>query len=516
MVAISSNTMNNKGNTTTKMIMAFICGIAVSQLFFSMSLQDNSHCDEKLLLDGNVMVTSKILEQTESLTRTLADVSEKTVGATSLRIPEPSPTDAPTVSPTKSPTASPIEPEETEPDNVETTTTTTETNGEESSKQELGSLTYPAFPYHRGVYPPFFNQRPKDFDNRTFWNTEDKCRFSSAWLRAAAASPTQEGGVCRHDNKECPIFVHTELLLRRNTTMVDYRKEQLPVLSFLATQHESVIMNILVNEKDYTNPPAWVTALLEHPTYKHRIQLQYWTVDTMDADGLPDNFLPAFKHAFENLAVPASASDVRRYAVLYDKGGLWFDTDHVYLSDVRPLMGYDYVVVADRNKLNNCAIGTHKRHSEMMKRILHQVVKTYENKNDGKYYRFGPYLFEDMRKDTKRPMPFGVLSACLFDAWGGHAKNQPWWWDFTTKKASKRHMQFLQDRTGPFAYHWHGLWPDKVIPTSSASVLHKNYVLELGLDPEIFKADMTEVDWTEFKNFEPYSGATIPLPESYF
>ncbi|CAJ1938000.1 unnamed protein product [Cylindrotheca closterium] len=507
MVAINSNTMNNKGNTTTKMIMAFICGIAVSQFFFSMSLHgDNSHCDEHMLLDGHVMVNSKIPEQAESLTRTLADAASETTGG-ALRIPQPSPTDPPT----RSPTASPIEPKIEPAANIVQTAATTQTNG-----PEIGSLTYPAFPYHRGVYPLFFNQRPSDFDNRTYWNTEDKCRYSSAWLRAAASSPTQEGGVCRHDNKECPILVHTELLLKRNTSMVDYRKEQLPVLSFLATQHESVKMNILVNEQDHKNPPAWVTALLEHPVYKHRIQLQYWTVDTMDSEGLPDNFLPAFKHAFENLAVPASASDVRRYAVLYDKGGLWFDTDHVYLSDVRPLMGYDYVVVADRNKLNNCAIGTHQRHSEMMKRILHQVVKTYENKNDGKYYRFGPYLFEDMRKDKSKAMPFGVLNACLFDAWGGHAKNQPWWWDFSQKKASKRHMQFLQDRTGPFAYHWHGLWPDKVIPTSSASILHKNYVVQLGLDPEIFKADMSEVDWTPFKDYNPYSGETIPLPESYF
>lgn len=489
-----------KGTDVTKMLVAFICGIAVSQFFFSVSMtnvHDNSHCEERMILDGNTF--------TENLnTRTLASAvtSVQQESPSSLRRIPPTdpPTPVPTTEPRRTATAPPV--------NVQTASAPT--------KHELGSLTYPAFPFHRGVYPPFFNQRPKDFSNRTYWSNEPTCRYSAAWLRAAAESPTQKGGVCRHDHPECPIYVHTELLLKRNTTMVDYRKEQLPVLSFLATQHESVILNILVNEDDYKNPPAWVTALLKHPQYKKRIQLQYWTIDDMDSDGLPDNFVPAFKHAFENLAVPASASDVRRYAVLYDKGGLWFDTDHVFLSDVRPLMGYDYVVVADRNTLNNCAIGTHQRHSEMMKRVLHQVVQTYKQKNDGKYYRFGPYLFEDMRKDKTQPMPFGVLSACLFDAWGGHMKNSPWWWDLPSKKASKRHMQFLQDPTGPFAFHWHGNWFDEIKPLSSMSILHKNYVVQLGLDPQIFKADMSEEDWTPYKNFRPYEGETIPLPKSYF
>lgn len=483
--------------------MAFLCGIAVSQFFFSWSMtkvvHDNSQCEQKLI------------PESPAATRTLAvadTTSEKTQPALRRIPPSQPPTDPPTPIP-------PIE-SKTTPTNVQATTTTTtiETKQQQQQQQqhELGSLTYPPFPYNRGVYPPFFQQRP--FQNRTYWGKEDACRFSSAWLRAAAASPSQQGGVCRHDHKECPIYVHTELLLKRNTTMVDYRKEQLPVLSFLATQHESVIMNILVNQQDYQNPPLWVKALLEDDRYKHRMQLQYWTVDTMSSEGLPDSFLPSFQHAFENLAVPASASDVRRYAVLYDKGGLWFDTDHIYLSDVRPLMGYDYVVVADKNRLNNCAIGTHKRHSEMMRRILYQVVKTYERKNDGKYYRFGPYLFEDMRKDYSQPMPFGILNACLFDAWGGHAKNSPWWWDFNKKKAGKKQFQFFQDRTGPFAYHWHGLWFEKVAKTSSAAVIHKNYVVQLGLDPEIFQADMSEPDWTQAKM--PYSGKTIELPRSYF
>lgn len=466
-----------------KIALAFICGFTVSRFFFFVSILNTNdqeeRCAELLLAERNVSVTPVISHPpAESLARKiLADTPNVPASANESKIQNPP---------------------------------------EQTTDVKLGSLTYPAFPYHRGVYPPFFLQRPYDFDNRTAWNREDVCRYSSAWLRAAAASPSQQGGVCRHDNEKCPIYVHTELLLKRNTTMVDYRKEQLPVLSFLATQHESVIMNILVNEEDYANPPAWVTALLQNPKYKHRLRLEHWDIKTMDAGSLPPDFLPAFQDAFENLAHAASRSDVRRYAVLYHYGGLWFDTDSIYITDVRPLMGYDYVVVADKNKLNNGAIGTHQRHSEMMKRILYQVVEAYKNKNDGKYYRFGPYLFEDIRRKRKEPMPFGVLSACMFDAWGGHAKNSPWWWDFNSKQATKRMMQFFQDQNGPFAYHWHGLWSEKIQPGSTASILHKNFVEQLGLDPEVFKAAMDEEDWTKYKDHKPFEGRKIPLPEGYF
>jgi hypothetical protein len=454
-------------------VVVFVLGFALSQLLFSASVYNDKHfCDEAALVDGNSVLPSKVPQQTP-----------------------------PQVAPSKPPISSPGIFREMEDRDILKTTRTTETK----DAAEPGSLSFPPFPYHRGVFPPFFLQRPDEFKNRSMWGKESKCRETADWLREAASADSQKGGFCRHNSSECPIYVHTELLLERNSTMVDYRKEQLPVLSFLATQHPSVILNILVNEKDYKRPPKWLDILLKHEEFGKRLRIDNWDIETLNADGLPDDFFETFKDAYANLAVPASRSDVRRYAVMYHYGGLWFDTDTIYLSDVRPLMGYDYVVVASEKKLNNCAIGTWGRHSEMMKRILEQVVHTHKNKNDGQYYRFGPHLFADIRKDKKKPMPFGVLNACLFDAWGGKAKNEPWWWDFFEKQSSKGNMQFFQDRTGQFAYHWHGKWFAEIKPNSIASIIHTNYVKQLKLNPVTFKA-ADEVDWSEAKNHQPYQG----------
>jgi hypothetical protein len=468
-------TTTTRGIKTAVFVFAF--GFALSQLLFSAAVyNDKSFCDEAALMEGNSMLLWNL---------------------------------APQVAPSTPPISSPGTIREMEDTAISKTTRTTETK----NAAEPGSLSLPPFPYHRGVFPPFFLQRPNEFKNRTMWAKEPKCRESADWLRAAAFADSQKGGVCRHNSSECPIYVHTELLLQRNSTMVDYRKEQLPVLSFLATQHPSVILNILVNEEDYKLPPKWLDILLKHKEFGKRLRIDNWDIETLNADGLPHDFFETFKDAYNNLKVPASRSDVRRYAVMYHYGGLWFDTDTIYLSDVRPLMGYDYVVVADRDKLNNCAIGTWGRHSEMMKRILEQVVHTHKNKNDGKYFRFGPYLFEDIRNDQKKAMPFGVLNACFFDAWGGKAKNEPWWWDFF-EKSKKQEMQFFQDRTGPFTYHWHGKWFDEMKPNSIASIIHTNYVKQLNLDPVAFKA-ADEVDWSEAKNYQPYQGSSV-IPKSIF
>ena len=368
------------------------------------------------------------------------------------------------------------------------------------TEETIGSLTFPPFDSSKTELPKFFFKTSKDinFENRSYWSKEPKCRETSKWLRDAAAAPGQQGGVCRGDNSNCPIYVHTELLLSRNESLVDFRKEQIPVLSFLATQHPSVTLNILVNEKDYNSPPRWLSTLLAHSSYGKRLRIENWDIGKLNTDDLQPDFLETFKHAYENLAVPASRSDVRRYSVMYHYGGLWFDTDTVYIADVRPLMGYDYVNIADRQKLNNAAIGTSTRHSLMMKSILEHVVYTYKNNNDGSYYRFGPYLFEDMKRisqNKNKPMPFNVISACLFDMWGGRAKDGPWWWDFFKKPMQKRFMKFFQAETGPFSWHWHGAWSDNFTEHSIASVIHSNYVRQLNLDPKVFGSN-DEVDWT--------------------
>ena len=93
----------------------------------------------------------------------------------------------------------------------------------------------------------------------------------------------------------------------------DARREQLPILSFLATQHALVKMNIIVNEQDYTNPPEWLEYLLRHPVYGERLQITNFDFETLE--NLPQKRL--LSKAYHNVKTLANKSDLRRYAVLY-------------------------------------------------------------------------------------------------------------------------------------------------------------------------------------------------------
>ena len=198
----------------------------------------------------------------------------------------------------------------------------------------------------------------------------------------------------------------------------------------------------------------------------------------------------------------ASMSDIRRYAALYKYGGIWFDTDTIFLSDVRPLMGVDFVSLTQGEFFNNAVVGTSAVHSEFMKRTLWSCAELFrQDPNNKNYFRSGPSLFGEMRNDMSEPMPFSALPGCLVDtSWVGGFPGGLGWDEMFNRNATDDNLEFLSNNeTGAFSFHWHGRWKNDIERGSSASIAHANFVQKLHLDPTEFGA-ADEIDLTAWKD----------------
>jgi len=301
-------------------------------------------------------------------------------------------------------------------------------------------------------WPPF-TKRPFDYMLQHIWAQDKNCRVLAKYLRAKSSNHASPYDSVR--------LVHTEMLIKRNDN-VDPRKEQLPVLSFLATQHESLTLNILISDEGaLENSLKWLKVLLDHYSYGKRIRLQYFD-PIFDVERLPlsKSETESIKRALSKEGVKhlASASDIRRYAVLFTYGGIWFDTDTIFLTDVRPLMGVDSVSLTQEKFFNNAFISTSTAHSEFMKRTLKRCAHLFQSdpKNEN-YFRFGPSLLQEMRNNMSETMPFTALPGCLVDtSWVGGFEGALGWDEMFSRNATekKSRFPFRRDRSFLISLAW--------------------------------------------------------------
>eukprot|EP00526_Cylindrotheca_closterium_P018413 CAMPEP_0113622220 /NCGR_PEP_ID=MMETSP0017_2-20120614/11377_1 /TAXON_ID=2856 /ORGANISM="Cylindrotheca closterium" /LENGTH=370 /DNA_ID=CAMNT_0000532027 /DNA_START=231 /DNA_END=1343 /DNA_ORIENTATION=- /assembly_acc=CAM_ASM_000147 len=332
-----------------------------------------------------------------------------------------------------------------------------------------------------GVVPLFLTRRPSWNLQHGWWKSERQCRSYAKQIREFWKH--NEKAVCGPDDKSCSTLVHTELMQEpKKSGSHDARRHQLPILSFLATQHSSVKLNILANEQDYTNPPEWLAYLLRHPVYGERLQITSFDFETLE--NLPEKRL--LSKAYHNVETWPNKSDLRRYAVLYHFGGIWIDSDNLILNDLRPLFGFDFVY-ASGSRLNGAVLGVSGPQSLFMRAAIDHATTTFETKRYPKsYYRFADDLFKDL--DKKHKKLFLKLSGCLFESsWGGKYQNAPSEAELWSQPTKPENEEFFLDPTGIFTYHWHGHWSFRITPKSFGSVAHSNYVRELQLDRSIFQ-----------------------------
>ena len=352
----------------------------------------------------------------------------------------------------------------------------------------------------RSTIPSVFRQRPSWTIIHGWYKSEHNCREYAKEIRrvySEALMQTKFPTSCYSSSPNyspCIPLVHTELLeFRAVEDTNSFKKEQLLILSFLASQRlktgPTLKLNILVSEQDYRSPPAWLSFLLNHESYGKHLQITHFQFDVLQ--DLPQHQIDLLSTAFnttEDGSPLANKSDLRRYAVLYHYGGLWFDTDTIFVNDVRPLLNYDFVYVAG-SRYNGAVMGANGPKSDFIRNVIdHPTYSIQENRYESSYYRFAHDLFRDLAKrDSKL---FLKLSGCLFECgWGGRFQNGPRQWSdiWNLQLDNKNQVDFLvNDPDGVFSYHWHGHWDHKMKPGSLSSTVHAHYVRYLKLDPAIF------------------------------
>jgi len=292
--------------------------------------------------------------------------------------------------------------------------------------------------------------RPFDSIVRASLGDQKSCSKIAIWMRQLFQQELQVDSFYNETH-----HLHTELLQEPNNSssndnsnnhhLTDPRKSQLPILSFLVSQPASsnLVLNIWTNTRaDYEQPPIWLSTLLNHDKYKHRIQLRLFEreIDS-SSDSTTTTLLPLpmssdtttttttttstssiLREAISNVQHAASSSDIRRYLALYKYGGIWFDTDTIFIADVRPLLGIDFVSLTQEEFWNNAVVGTSSRRSAFMWKTLQLCAQLYQqNPHHKDYFRYGTNLFRLMRKDTSSHQPkmsFRILPGCLVDsAW---------------------------------------------------------------------------------------------------
>ena len=321
-----------------------------------------------------------------------------------------------------------------------------------------------------------FLERPFDFMFQGIWAQEQNCRALACWLRQVSAGHFKSS-----------YDVHTEMFMSQsNIGNIDPRKQQLPILSFLATQDPSVVLNIWI--RGAAKPPAWLSSLLNSVQYGSRLRLRHFDLQSLLEElALSDDEKSLLSRALlvdGGIGIEASRSDIQRYIVLFVHGGIWFDTDTVFLSDVRPLAEVDFVTITQKDFLNNAIVGTSMKGSFFMQETLKDCARLFkESPNHENYFRYGPSLFGSVRSDFSRPMPFRVLPGCLVDSsWTGGFRGDPGWDGIFRNNATEENLAFLVDRTsGPFSFHWHGRWDMNITEGSFAAIAHEALLEELGL-----------------------------------
>jgi len=158
-------------------------------------------------------------------------------------------------------------------------------------------------------------------------------------------------------------------------------------------------------------------------------------------------------------------SDVVRYILLYNYGGVWFDLDCFILRSFDPIF-YNFenkicVYTWENNIYPNGAIYISlEPRSETMKNIIEFIVKRSQG-----------WGFQEARLTFDLPLDLLVLPCSWFDAgW----INNPFLFHFNNFfDPTDKQYDFDNFFKGAFCFHWHNNWNKKIDASSAVSQLIK-------------------------------------------
>lgn len=338
------------------------------------------------------------------------------------------------------------------------------------------------------------------FSMGKLWDRE-RCESAGRRLTAEHASEPSR-----------PLLIHTEVPfgnVSRTQGGVDPRKERLGLLSFLASHLQNLPTSSLWlwHEEPVSGPlEELLRVVLEHPVYNKSVVLKKFdAAEEFGALAFMNSTAREQMRALWESTDGAPKSDLARYALLYNHGGTWVDSDVLFLKDARPLADRNFVYVNERDAFfNNAVVGTTGPRSRFMEVLLTRISgeavdgpvghhAPYGWKVPGFHvgpYRWGGALFQRL---YDRPLEFGgeglswsVLPACIVDPqWYLEYKELVTWEEFSIGSATEAQVAYLDPRQpevhGMFLYHWHNRWDERIAKGSFAERVEALYLDILGL-----------------------------------
>eukprot|EP00438_Fugacium_kawagutii_P012646 Skav215601 [mRNA] locus=scaffold666:432677:433900:- [translate_table: standard] len=198
-------------------------------------------------------------------------------------------------------------------------------------------------------------------------------------------------------------------------------------------------------------------------------------------------------HIFKGQFIMSSKSNLMRYALLFNYGGAWMDTDVLLVQDLAPILEEDWAVLMHGNFVNqaptDATLSVSRPASPFITAWLRNILKMGLNVG---WAAYGPYMIKQMTLDVHNSLAdktFHVLPNCFFEG----AKNpdsvlpdqQITGWDEFFAEVEAKSIPARLNYIDPsrsrqdhstFGYHWHSNgWGTPIAHGSLAEAAEKLY-----------------------------------------
>jgi hypothetical protein len=189
-----------------------------------------------------------------------------------------------------------------------------------------------------------------------------------------------------------------------------------------------------------------------------------------------------------------TASDLVRYAVLYKHGGLWFDSDVMFLRDLSPLFPFEFAYPWSKRHENGGGPQNHTLNAAMMRLFKgSDANKDMISRVAREHIPFGLWGLSSLRDNTKHP-DLRVVAVEIFDPlWKDTSyfseteltifirnmrekdpETNRFDWFFLNETATVSAGFHLLTKSNSHAYHWHNRW-DLDAQLGSAFNIYEEY-----------------------------------------
>jgi len=203
-------------------------------------------------------------------------------------------------------------------------------------------------------------------------------------------------------------------------------------------------------------------------------------------------------------------SNLRRYLLLYNYGGMWLDTDVVIFRSLLPLVGLDFCYECnDRERYvswlplkspnirrtsipNGAVVGTSAKQSRFMMLCMRYVLSDIFQGHSKEFWKWGPRTLKSVQSlelSANRASPYVSLPCMWFDPQWAEKGPQRLpgtdiqWTQMWSRNVTAAEVQGAMTADGFFAFHFHGGgdWQQRVSKMSPSWELTRKFesLLEL-------------------------------------